>query len=137
MIAILSRTYTPFFTKGILLAIDDAHVIFHCVTLELPDNGNQKNVSCIPEGRYWCEKIISPTKGKCFLLKKVPGRSAIEIHVGNYAAGLKPDTQGCILPGKRFDDINEDGYIDVQSSGDTMKSLLSFLPNKFEILITS
>lgn len=137
MKVLLSRTYDPFFTKGILFVVDDTNLIFHCVTIELPNNGNQKNVSCILEGRYWCEKYLSPTKGWVFLLIDVPGRGAIEIHVGNYVSGSKIDSRGCILPGCWFDDINKDGLTDVINSRKAMNKLFSVLPDKFEILITS
>lgn len=68
-----------------------------CETLELPWVGNQRNISCIPEGTYPCELLYSwAHKRFLYWLQNVPGRGAIEIHVGNFVK----DTQGCILLGE-------------------------------------
>ena len=72
-----------------------------------------------------------------FRLYDVPGRDGILIHIGNYAAGKKVDTKGCILPGTYFTDINQDGYTDVAGAGDAMKKLLVVLPFEFELTIMS
>lgn len=137
MIALLSRKYWRNMTTGRLVALDGDKKLVEVVTIELPDNGNMKNVSCIPEGTYECERIISPSKGECFHVNDVPGRSHILIHVGNYAAGKKVDTEGCILPGLYFYDINDDGFTDVVASTSAMKKLLKALPDKFKLIITS
>lgn len=122
-------------TTGRLIALDGDEKLAEVVTIELPDNGNIKNVSCIPEGIYECEKITSKSKGECFHVKDVPERSEILIHVGNYAAGEKVDTEGCILPGLYFYDINEDGFTDVVGSKSAMQKLLKALPDKFKLMI--
>lgn len=55
---------------------------------------------CIPKGRYKVTIYKSPKfKSDVLLLHDVPGRSAIEIHKGNYPK----DTRGCILVGLRHD----------------------------------
>ena len=78
-------------TPGIL-SIDD----YYCYTYELPWVGNQPNISCIPEGMYSAKKIISPKRGYLVIqLINVPGRTFIQIHIGNSAKDIK----GCILPG--------------------------------------
>lgn len=140
MKVVISRTYTPFFTQGQLIVFDGMLMPYRCMTLELPDLGNQRNVSCIPEGEYDCEKIIRPSGKKAFWIKDVPGRDSILIHSGNYAKSLnprtkQPDTEGCILPGGYFTDIDQDGFTDIADSGRAMSSLLSFLPDKFKIYI--
>jgi len=67
-----------------------------CETLELPWRDNQHDVSCIPEGTYEANLWCSPKhKRKLYWLQDVPGRGAIEIHIGNFPK----DTQGCILVG--------------------------------------
>ena len=132
---IISRTYSQTETLGALFVMDGSKKLFEGKSIELPNKGNQRKVSCIPEGMYDIEKIVSPTKGSCFLLKNVPGRSAVEIHIGNYAAGKKVDTEGCILPGLRFDDINKDGNLDVVYSTEAMNTLLNILPDKFKLHI--
>jgi hypothetical protein len=131
MKVVLSRKYLPSQTLGRMIVFDGDKVRMQCCALELPDNGNQHNVSCIPEGKYKVSKIYSPTKGKCFLLKDVPNRTAIEIHSGNFYT----QTEGCILVGNGFEDINDDGNVDVIGSKDTLAKLLTLLPDSFDIHI--
>lgn len=135
MKAIISRTYLPSETKGSFYIMEGERLVFRCKCLELPNNGNQKNYSCIPEGVYDVEKYHSPGKGECFWVKDVPGRDSILIHKGNFAAGKKVDTQGCILPGAFFTDINFDGFIDIGDSTVTMEKLLEVLPERFKLHI--
>ena len=136
MKAIISRTYGKFETPGAFIVVDK-EVLYHCVCLELPNLGNQHNISCIPEGTYKCSKETDSHFGPHFRLYDVPGRDGILIHIGNYAAGKKVDTKGCILPGTYFTDINQDGYTDVAGAGDAMKKLLVVLPFEFELTIMS
>lgn len=109
-------------------------------TLELPNLGNQRRISCIPEGVYTVVKHTAPKFGECFWIKDVPGRSEILIHTGNYAGSKNsatklPDLLGCIAPGLALKDINKDGIIDVTSSGLAMKLLLDTMPNEFKLTI--
>lgn len=89
---------TAFATYGVLLGEDG---VPHSVTLELPWVGNHRSVSCIPAGTYEAQRYRSPAHGNTdvFLLTNVPGRDAIEIHVGN----IPSDSRGCILIGASFD----------------------------------
>lgn len=135
MKVVISREYGKNETKGILLVLQGTKIIYRCVTLELPYNGNQKNTSCIKEGKYQVTKYWTPTKNNCFYIQQVPGRSDILIHIGNFAAGLKKDTEGCILVGSHFEDINNDGNIDIVDSSKTMKELFEILPELFELHI--
>lgn len=135
MKAIISRTYGASETIGSFFAMNGEGLVYRCKTIELPDLGNQKNFSCIPEGIYDVEKIISPNKNECFHVLNVPNRDSILIHKGNYAAGYHVDTLGCILPGSRFEDVNSDGNLDVVESGKTMNDLLTLLPDKFKLII--
>lgn len=52
---------------------------------------------------YLCRLTDSPRFGRVYEVTKVPGRTHILIHAGNYAGdtrfGLRTDTQGCILIG--------------------------------------
>jgi hypothetical protein len=76
---------------------------FTCVTLEPPWYDNRRNVSCIPAGKYRCSRLESPSKGSRYQVLNVPGRDAILFHTGNWAgderAGLKSDSEGCIMLG--------------------------------------
>lgn len=132
---LISRSYGQNSTLGSLFVMNGNEKVFECKTIELPDKNNQHNISCIPEGIYVVNKITSPTKGKCFLVLGVKDRSAVEIHIGNYAAGKKVDTLGCILPGMRFIDMNKDSFIDVAESTIAMKKLLEILPDTFKLYI--
>ena len=81
---------------------------FACHTLENPWKGNQRRVSCVPEGKYrlalrteggWGdrakEKFPDMHKGM-IELQDVPDRTFILMHWGNYPK----DTEGCVLLGK-------------------------------------
>jgi len=131
MKAVISREYTNFQTLGRMVVFDGYKVRLQILTLELPDLGNQKNISCIPEGEYEVHKIYSPKFGKCFHVQDVPGRSEILIHKGNY----NKDTRGCILVGMGHADINEDGNLDVIESTHAMNKLLNIMPDEFKLYI--
>lgn len=116
---------------GRLFLFDGLELPFKCVTLELPDKNNQRNISRIPAGTYkvvrrWSEKFKNH-----FHLLDVAGRSLILIHVGNYYTQI----EGCILVGTRFTDIDKDGELDVVSSGYTMRRFLTIAPKEFELTI--
>jgi hypothetical protein len=66
-----------------------------CYTLELPWLWNQRNVSCIPNGRYFGRLRYDKADAWRIQLIGVRGRSGIQIHIGNYPR----DTQGCVLVG--------------------------------------
>lgn len=75
-----------------------------CNTLELPWVDNQRGISCIPLGTYEVRLLPSKRWGRPIPhIQNVPGRSAIEIHIGNFLR----DTDGCVLLGNRFlrDDV--------------------------------
>lgn len=68
------------------------------VTMELPWKNNVPSISCIPPGRYTCQRVQSPKVGDTFEVTGVPGRSHILFHTGNSSA----DTEGCILVAEEF-----------------------------------
>ena len=69
-------------------------------TIERPWLDNQVGISCIPTGIYYCERDMyyggDGVGGKrdypCFIVKDVPGRTEIKIHIANYVK----DIIGCI-----------------------------------------
>jgi len=86
-------------TEGILLAGE-----FNCKTLELPWRENARQVSCIPAGEYDVEIRLSNKYGRVYWVRKVPNRTYILIHSGNYAGDVsksfKSHVMGCVLLGK-------------------------------------
>ena len=131
MKAVLSREYNNLQTLGRLVLFGGSKIILQLYTLELPDLGNQQNISCIPEGEYEVHRIYSPKFGKCFHIQDVPGRSEMLIHKGNY----NKDTHGCILVGMGHADINEDGTMDVIESTHAMEKLQSVITEDIFTLI--
>ena len=134
MKVVISRRYRSNETTGKLIVFDQDIKVMELVTLELPDLGNQRFHSCIPEGTYTIEKVTN-SHGNCFSVKDVPGRDGVLIHIGNYAAGKKVDTEGCILPGLAFIDLNMDGNLDVSESTVAVFKLYHVLPDKSQLII--
>jgi len=82
-------------------------------TLELPDLNNQKNISCIPKGKYNCIHTYSQQFKKfTYEVLNVPNRKGIRIHATNYYYELR----GCIALGNGIYDINNDKEIDLLNS---------------------
>lgn len=107
-------------------------------TLELPDKGNKRQVSCIPKGTYQCKIVNSPKFGRVYGVLNVPNRANILIHAGNYGGdvdkGYRTDIQGCILLGKARGSLNNQPV--VTSSKVALKEFMSALNNEpFELLI--
>lgn len=105
---------------------------FKCVCLELPWLDNRPDVSCIPEGVYLCRKIVSNKNGPCFEIVNVPSRSHVQGHIGNFTR----DIEGCQVYGDGIRDIDNDGILDVTSSGLTFCRLMKLLPNEFYMEIS-
>lgn len=105
-----------------------------CVTLERPDLGNQPTVSRIPSGTYTCQRRGSPHfKCDVFALHDVPGRSNVEIHWGSFVE----NSEGCILLGTRFTDINQDGVLDQTGSRIAFERFMALMTgiDAFELTI--
>lgn len=90
-------------TLGVL-CIDDEPLV---VTLEDPWRDNERQISCIPQGRYKVRKHTSPKYGVCFEVDGVPERSHILIHAGN----TSKDTQGCVLLGMYYGSLGREPAI--------------------------
>ncbi|MFZ2906265.1 MAG: DUF5675 family protein [Cyclobacteriaceae bacterium] len=84
----LFRRYDPEGTNGELKLVV-------CNTIELPWLQNQRNVSCIPEGRYELKLRTTAKRGQHLMVLNVKGRNGILIHPANDA--LK-ELRGCIAP---------------------------------------
>ena len=120
----ISRIYQDDCTVGVL-----EHENFRCFTLELPWLDNRTGVSCIPPGSYVCRKIVSPSLGECIEIQNVVERTYVRIHAGNYTSQI----EGCVLVGSSLADINNDGIIDVANSRNTLKQLMSNVPDVFNL----
>lgn len=91
--------------------------------LELPWKENQKQVSCIPTGRYVIKAEDHSKFGHCFRVQNVRDRDGILIHAGN----RPEDTHGCILPGMRFEST------DVAASREALGLLVQMIPDTAQL----
>lgn len=100
-------------------------VAFQCPTLELPWRNNEPFHSCIPDtpgmDSYTLKLRWSKTHKQHFAVSGVPGRTDILIHPGNFFH----DTEGCILPGSGYRDIDGDGKMDVINSRTTLDRMIA------------
>ena len=80
---------------------------------------NLRNISCVPKGHYTLIYEYSPKFDReLWELKNVPNRAECKFHAANYWHQLN----GCISLGSRLIDIDNDGFYDIASSGNTMLS---------------
>ena len=101
------------------------------MVLEPPFKDNKENVSSVCSGIYTAVLRYSEKYGWHYHIIDVEGRTLILIHFGNYFS----DTEGCLIFGNDFTDINGDGHRDVTSSKKTMNRLLAVAPKEFKIMI--
>ena len=119
-------------TIGHLEVFKNDTSVFSCMTLEMPWRDNNTSVSSIPTGSYDVVPYSSSKYPDTYEVLKVPGRSYILIHWGNYYY----NTEGCILVGEAFYDINGDGILDITKSRDTIVKLKEATEyNDFRLLI--
>lgn len=124
MLLTLERSYLQHCVIG------ELHVPgFHTyATIERPWRGNERNISCIPEGVYQCKPFSGRRFKNVWQLMDVPDRTYILIHAGNWAK----DVQGCIAVGKA---LSSTDYM-VMNSGDAIDELRGHLPDEFQIRVT-
>ena len=91
MVIALHRTYFPNGTNGRLECLGRTI----CNTIELPWKNNERNASCITEGKYLLKKRHSAKYGWHLEVLNVKGRSLILFHPANYAL---TEPEGCIAP---------------------------------------
>ena len=125
-----------FGTFGALFSEDGTGI---CVTLELPWQNNQHDVSCVPAGTYQCLRVQSaeqlqatPENGDRFELQNVPNRNSVEIHAGNTIK----DSKGCILVGTQYGAFY-DGTPCILQARDEFKSFMNRMKgvNAFTLVI--
>lgn len=130
----VKRTYHPHCTTGDGSVINEhGEKVFEFKTLELPDNDNERNISCIPEGVYMVRKMPPTSKRKYdyFWVQDVPDRDSILWHPGNYTRQIR----GCFLPGEELKDIDKDGITDITNTTATLKILTALMPEKFKLTV--
>ena len=110
---------------------DNGGAILNGYCLELPDKNNAVRISRILEGDYNVSRRTSPKYGNHFHILDVEGRTLILIHAGNYYT----ETEGCVLVGYDYADINHDGLYDVTQSKKFLNKMLELLPGTFALRI--
>jgi hypothetical protein len=71
-----------------------------CYSLERPWKDNQENISSIPSGRYSALLRYDKKDKWRIQLKNVPGRTGVQIHIGNEV----DQSKGCVLVGAKLND---------------------------------
>lgn len=137
--ATLERVYLPTETLGSWYY--NGELI--CKTMELPDRGNQHNISCIPEMVVICKKEPYTEKHPYphFRISGVPDvdypndptkhRDGILVHLVTRVQQLL----GCIGVGDAFKDLNGDGVPDMIGSSIALNKLYNTMPDVFELEI--
>lgn len=120
-------------TLGAFYFYDGTDELFKCVSLELADKQNQRSVSRIPAGEYVCKKRWSKKYNWHYEVENVDCRELILLHWGNFYI----DTEGCIIFGKSFVDINNDGFKDVTNSKDTISKFMKIAPEWWKLTINN
>lgn len=118
--------------------------LFEAKTLELPWKENQHNISCIPVNDesnpfYICKwtrsnrlSILAGHDVFTYEVINVPDRDGIRLHSANYFFQLL----GCIALGDVLKDINIDGQLDTEHSGNTIKKLNELMNKQdFKLII--
>lgn len=118
-------------TLGILSVFNGLTLEATFYTLELPFKENAKNISCIHGGYYRVKPRHSVKYGNHLEIMSVLNRSDILMHHGNYPR----DTQGCILIGSGFSDIDNDDLLEVINSKRAMKQLTDIVTAEAELFI--
>ncbi len=95
------------------------------VGIELPWQGNQPNVSCVPPGMYRAFAVKRASNGRYAIwLQDVKNRSQVMIHTANFVRQLR----GCLAPGREWKDIDNDGILDVIRSAEVMREIEQHIP---------
>lgn len=123
-------------TLGLLRLYDEGDQVWWCCALERPWIDNENNQSCIPPApnkgpaSYHVDHRDPPEYSAFqyphFIVREVPGRTAILFHRGNFVS----DSEGCVLVGRSFTDINGDRMTDVTSSTETLREMVDHVPEE-------
>ena len=123
-------------TPGKLFYEDSGNEHFICYTLELPDRDNERSFSRIPAGSYSVRHHSGFRYKNALRLERVPGRSAILIHAGNWAGDRRKDlrscTRGCILTAESHARLL--GQACGRDSRRALRKVMALKPTHIEIL---
>ena len=104
------------------------------VTLEDAWRDNERQISCIPVGRYKVKQRLSPKFGATWQVMDVPERYHILFHAGN----THKDTHGCILLGMQFGRIgSESAILASKSAFNRFMDLMAGTPEAELVVIDS
>jgi hypothetical protein len=106
-------------TLGACTVLDpENQPIFAGLALERGWRNNERMVSCYPQGVYELVYEYSDRFGRyLWEVKDVPNRSECKFHSANHWHELN----GCTSLGSRPKDFDNDGYLDITNSRNTMK----------------
>ncbi|MEI6865804.1 DUF5675 family protein [Flavicella sp.] len=92
-------------------------LVYSSVMLERGWRNNENRVSCLPIGIYPLVLEYSPAfKMDLWEIKESGHRSECKFHAANFWKQLN----GCVAPGRRPRDLDNDGYLDVTDSKKTL-----------------
>ena len=130
-IVVIRHVVKDDYSLGNCIVIDEkGNIVFSKKTLERGWRDNQRNVSCIPVGKYVLKQDYSPRfKKYLWEIYGVPNRSECKFHAANYWKQLN----GCIALGDNHIDINKDGDPDVTNSRNTMYEFDNVLKGQDEL----
>lgn len=105
-------------STGTLIVVDEKNQpVFQSVCIERGDRNNAKGVSNVIPGIYPLVLEYSPKFNRMLWeIKNVPNRDECKIHSANFWKQLN----GCIAPGLKLKDMDNDGFYDVTNSADTL-----------------
>lgn len=101
-------------TSGVInIYNEDRFPLFSSLSLERGWNNNLRNISCLPKGKHPLVLEYSPAfKRDLWEIKKTGHRTECKFH----EASFWKDLNGCISPGIRYTDLNNDAYLDLKYS---------------------
>lgn len=118
---VIERIYTNYNTLGDVTVFTKDGRTKKYKSVELPDKGNQRNISCIPEGKYQYKTLANHAKfGACIFLPSVRGRSGIYSHRANWHYQLR----GCIAIGQKHVQHSTANYTGVNNSTASLREIV-------------